>query len=48
MVFWRNRSAKKADTPVVVVGERAAETAAEPDSSATEDPKAEPETNVVT
>jgi len=48
MVFWRNRSAKKADTPVVVVEERAAETAAEPDSSATEVPKAEPETNVVT
>lgn len=51
MVFWRNRSAKKADTPVVAE-ERAAESAAQTETASAQasetPPPSPPQTNVVT
>jgi len=45
MVFWRNRSAKKAETPVVIAEEVTSDTAA---ASNTESRTSETQTNVVT
>lgn len=45
MVFWRNRSAKKAETPVVIAEEATSDTAA---ASSTESQTSETQTNVVT
>jgi predicted ATP-dependent protease len=48
MVFWRNRSAKKAETPVVVAEERAPESPAPVEAVSTPSPESPPQTNVVT
>lgn len=51
MVFWRNRSAKKADTPVVAeerVAEPAAQTEAASAQTSETPPPSPPQTNVVT
>ena len=48
MVFWRNRSAKKAETPVVVAEERAPESPAPVEAISTPSPESRPQTNVVT
>jgi len=45
MVFWRNRSAKKAETPVVIAEEATSDTAA---ASSAESQTSETQTNVVT